>query len=149
MNKVLLTILLTALAISLAGQTGLFEISYDAGRKATLDNLFAKGFAIDSETDLQVRMVAVDSSLVQGIDLQFSPADSTLVSWMITYLPQLDEDIAETVLDALVSWHGDVFEYDDYFEEYYWDLGNDRYVYAYYDWDYATFYAEYVGPGGD
>lgn len=147
MNKVLLTILLSALAFSLAAQMGLFELSFDDSREATFENLLGKGFVIDTDDGFEVTMAAPDSFLVESIELQFSPENTTLVSWLLAYAPQDDVDLEELVLDALFSWHGDYLGFDDYFEEYYWELGGDHSVYAYYDWGSDIFYVEYVGPG--
>ncbi|MBW6513588.1 MAG: hypothetical protein K0B87_02400 [Candidatus Syntrophosphaera sp.] len=130
----------------ISAQTGLFQINYDDTREAVLENLIGEGFAIDSDTGAWLKMVPTDNYLVESVELEFSPADSTLAAWTIIYFPPDDEDIEEIVVDALASWHGWDYEYDEYFEEYYWDLGNDRAVFAFYDYEYTAFIVQYTGP---
>ncbi len=144
MNKTLLTILLLTLALALGAQTGLFDISYGMSIQEAIDHMEEEGFTITDETEDWLELVPIDNYYVEKMELSFSEDGEDLQSWSITYLPVEDEDIEELVMDALVERHGDYYEWDEYMEEYYWELDDSHWVYAGWDWDWETFWVDYT-----
>lgn len=144
MNKTLLTIMLLTLALALSAQTGLFDISYGMSMQEAIVHLDGEGFTVANETDDWLELVASDNDYVESIELSFSEDGSGLKSWLITYLDQDEEDIEDLVIEALDSRHGYDWEWDDSLEVYIWDIGDGHWAYAYWDWSYETFIAEYT-----
>ncbi len=142
MKKIYLTLLLAALLAGLSAQTGLFELSYGDTKEAALANLEDKGFSVVRDS-LETVVVSDGGDLVESIELSFSGEDDTLNGWTVYYIPQDDDDIEEMVVDFIISWHGDDYEYDPDWEMYIWELDEDHSVSAYYDWDYYYFIADY------
>jgi hypothetical protein len=146
MNKILLLFVIVFAASFLAAQTGLFEISYGATREEMTDKLSEKGFSVTNDEGSDIILVPDDNYKVDSIVLSFS-SENKLVSWAVYYNALDDEDIESIAVDALTTWHGSDFDYDDYVEEYEWDLGDGHYVYAYYDDAYEYFCVQYTNEG--
>ncbi len=144
MNKIMLTLLMLALAAVLGAQTGLFDISYGMSLEYAVAHLEEEGFTVSDETESWLELMPNDNYYVDEIELDFSDDGSELLGWSITYLPQDDEDIEDLVMEALVARHGDDYEWDDYMELYYWDLDGVHWVYAGWDWDYEKFWVDYT-----
>ncbi len=144
MNKTLLTILLLTLAIALGAQTGLFDISYGMSIQAAIEDLEEQGFSVANQTEDWLELVPIDNYYVEKIELSFTEDGSELLSWIITYLSQEDEDIENLVMDALVGRHGDNYYWDEDLELNYWYLDDIHWVYAGWDWDYETYWVNYT-----
>lgn len=148
-NKLFFTVLLALLAFSLSAQKGLFDLSFGDSREAAVANLVSKGFTKGYDSGSTTTMNLPDADYIESVELYFGEKNSTLVSWVVTYKPQEDEDIEEIALNAVISWHGEEYDYNDVDEEWFWSLDEDHYVVAKYDWDYYYFLVEYVGPGAE
>jgi hypothetical protein len=146
MNKILLLFVIVFAASILAAQTGLFEISYGASRDDVLSTLADKGFTVSNDEGSDIILIPDDNYKVDSIVLSFS-SDNILISWAVYYNALDDEDIESIAIDALSSWHGSDFDYDENTEEYTWDLGDGHYVYAYYDDAYEYFCVQYTNEG--
>ena len=143
MNKIYLILLLVMLSAALTAQTGLFELSFGDSRETALATLEKVNFSITDDSGTKVTLADEDNSLVEGIVLNFSEKDSTLVGWTVTYIEQEDEDIESTVIGILGSWHGDDYVWDDDMEEYYWYLDDTHTVAAWYDYFDSYFIVDY------
>jgi hypothetical protein len=144
MKRLFWILLITLLASAMWAQTGLFDLSYGMGKDEALETLDTNGFTVSNETDYWIEAVPVDNYYVEKMELTFSESSGGLTDWWIVYLEQEDEDIESLVMEALEERHGYDYYYDDYAFESSWDLGDGHYVYAGWDWDYATFYVEYT-----
>lgn len=144
MNKIFWTLLLLILALSLGAQTGLFDIRYDMSREEAIEHLGTEGFEISEENESQIEFIPLDNYYVEMIEIDFADDASGISSWAISYYPQSEEDIEDLVMEALVGRHGEYYDWDDWMETYYWDLGDGHWVYAGWDWDYETYWVEYT-----
>ncbi len=144
MNKTILTILLLALALGLSAQAGLFYIRYDMSMAEAIEHMKDEGFTVSEYADNSIEMVSPDNAYVEYIDINFADDNNSIMNWSVVYLPQDDEEIEDLVFDALVSHHGDGYEYDEDLETYYWNLDDVHWVYAGWDWSYETFWVDYT-----
>lgn len=144
MNKIFLAPLLLILAFSLGAQTGLFDISYDMNREEAIEHLGSEGFEVSKEVENRLELLPLDNYYVEKIEIDFTDDGEEITGWSITYWPQSDEDIEDLVMEALIGRHGEYYDWDDWLETYYWDLGEGHWVYAGWDWDYEMFWVDYT-----
>jgi hypothetical protein len=139
MNKIYLTLLMLILACMLAGQTGLFNISYYSSKQDAINNLEENGFQISQRNDTYISFTPEDNDLIDSIEVYFSDSDGSVDAWNVYYNYLEDDDTEDVVINALVSWHGEDYDYDSDNEEYTWELEGNHTVTAYWDTDYEYF----------
>ncbi len=142
MNKTLLILLLLLFALSLSAQTGLFDLSYGMTKAEAIEHLSGQGFSVSSDDGDSVTLTPDDNYYVDSMELDFG--DDILLEWSIVYLTQEDEDIEDLVMEALVSRHGEDYDWDDDMEMNYWNLGDGHWVYASWDWTWENYWVEYT-----
>ena len=143
MKKIAMLIALLSLFVVLGAQTGLFEISYGDDSQSCEELLNEKGFYLDSDAGDVQTYYPDDNEFVDSIELQFDPYDDALIGWIVYYMPQDDSDIEQDVVDILVDWHGDEYDWLDDEEVYVWDLEDSHTVEAYWDWGTDLFCVSY------
>ncbi len=144
MNKLFITLLFTFMIIAASAQTGLFNAKFGDTKQASIDNMINEGFEISTNDTNEVVMIPTDNYLIDSVTLNFSPDEDALIGWSVAYIPQDEDDIESIALEAVESWHGEDYVWDDNMEEYIWPLGEDKYVYAYYDYYYDFFFVQYT-----
>lgn len=149
MNKLLVTLLLALVAFSLSAQMGLFELSFgDSRADATANLLNDKGFKTEYSGEYSATFILEGADYIDSVELHFNTAGA-LDSWTVNYIPQDDEDIEEIALNAVISWHGENYYWDDYTWKYFWDFAEGTYVSAGFDADASYFVVEYFTPEED
>jgi hypothetical protein len=143
MKRIAMLIALLVLFVTLGAQTGLFELSYGDDVDYCEELMAAKGFELSNDSGNVQTYVSEDNNWVDTIELEFDLYDGVLTGWSVYYNPQSDEDIEQEVLDILVEYHGDDYEWYDYDDYYVWDLENGHSVEAFWDWDYELFTVAY------
>lgn len=142
MRKLLLTMIVLVFALALSAQTGLFDLAFGDTSDTCDETLTYNGFEYSHETEEKVIYVPTDNAYVDSIELVFN-ADDELTSWSVCYLPQEDENIEEMVIDALVSRHGEDYDWDDEWEYYTWYLDDGHTIEAGWDLQYDLFWVDY------
>ncbi|HNT52546.1 MAG TPA: hypothetical protein PKH19_04025 [Candidatus Syntrophosphaera sp.] len=146
MNKAILTTLLLLLALALGAQTGLYNVSYGATKDEVISILEDQGLEVAEDNGTWVRMSNAGSVPLDSAELSFDENDYTLYQWYLYFVPEEDAedfDVETYVFEALLDQHGEVYEWDDYLEEYYWYLDETHWIYTGYDWDYYGYWVSY------
>lgn len=148
MKKLLFTFVLTALAIGLCAQTGLFGISFDQKQADVEKMLKGKGFKVEVTEDGD--LLATNPKIKQLTNIEINLSSSKQVSsWSILYDISKDDAIINEVEAELLKLHGGDRIFDDYYEEWMWELDNEMgaYMYedgeilrvSYYEFDYSVY----------
>lgn len=148
MKKLLFTFVLTALAIGLCAQTGLFGISFNQKQADVEKMLKGKGFKVEVTEDGD--LLATNPKIKQLTNIEINLNSSKQVSsWSILYDISKDDAIINEVEAELLKLHGGDRIFDDYYEEWMWELDNEMgaYMYedgeilrvSYYEFDYSVY----------
>jgi len=143
MKKIAILIAMLTLFVMLGAQTGLFELSYGDDSQSCEELMSEKGFYLDYDGGDVQTYYPDDNEYVDSIELQYDPYDDALIGWVVYYLPQDEEDIEEEIVDILVDWHGDDYDYYDEDGMYAWELDDNHTVEAYWDWSTDLFCVNY------
>lgn len=143
MKKIAILIAMLTLFVMLGAQTGLFELSYGDDSQSCEELMSEKGFYLDYDGGDVQTYYPDDNEYVDSIELQYDPYDDALIGWVVYYLPQDEEDIEEEIVDILVDWHGDDYDYYDEDGMYSWELDDNHTVEAYWDWSTDLFCVDY------
>ncbi|HOH79345.1 MAG TPA: hypothetical protein PLO35_06465 [Candidatus Cloacimonadota bacterium] len=135
MKQLLVTFVLLTAAIGLCAQTGLFGISFGQSRADVQSNLTKAGFTVEESKDTQIRYTNPKIENLTELAVEFS-FEGGVKSWEIYYSTIDKPGVLDDVMKQLSDLHGSEPWWDDYFEEWIWDLENDMAVYMYEGEDY-------------
>lgn len=143
MKRIAILLAMLTLFVVLGAQTGLYELSFGDDSESCQDLMSEKGFYLEYDSGDVQTYYPDDNEFVDSIELEFDTYDDALIGWVVYYLPQDDSDIEEDILDILIEWHGDDYDWDDDAEVYVWELDDGHSVEAFWDWSIDNFCVTY------
>ena len=135
MKQLLVTLILLALAIGLIAQTGLYGISFGQSRDDVQSNLIKTGFKVEESKDTEISFTNPKMEDLTELAVEFG-SEGGVTSWEINFNTKDKPGLVDEVMKQLSDLHGSEPWWDDYFEEWIWDLENDMAVYMYEGEDY-------------
>lgn len=131
MKKLLLLITFAALTLGIFAQTGIWGLAYNQSIDDARSIMKSKGFTISEENDTMISYTNPTMPSVEKVTLKKTGTGEKLRSWIIDYKGNNESTLKQTVFDELNKIHGDISYFDDYWEEWVWELENDMAIYVY------------------
>ena len=129
MKKSLILVLLSLLATAIFAQTGLFDLSFKQDIKEAHKALLAKGFKESDRTAELVKYTNAKMPELIELEVRNLNDDGTISGWTARYMVKDNEALINQLRTQLDTMHETEGYYDDYFEEWVWELANDKAVY--------------------
>jgi hypothetical protein len=129
MKKSLLFVLFCLLVTTFFAQTGLFDLSYGQDLGEAHKALLAKGFKEVERTDSVVKYTNAKIPELKVLEVRDSNDDGTISGWTARYNVEGNKALVDKLKAQLDTLHDTESYYDDYFEEWVWELANDNAIY--------------------
>lgn len=130
MKQILFTVILITLAISLSAQTGLFGISFGQNRHDVQEMLTKAGFKLDESKEDKLKFTNSKIKGLTELSVEFG-SEGGVTSWEIKYNTKDNPELVDEITNQLTDLHEISPWWDDYWEEWVWELENYMAVYMY------------------
>ena len=131
MKKRMIALIFVLFAISLMAQTGIYGLGF--GQKITdvEKKLKEQGFTELRRENSKIYYSNSSIPHLEELYLDCYGEYETIFGWQATYTADTKE-LEDAVFEELEDIHGSYDYFDDYYEEYVWELYNDKAIYVYY-----------------
>lgn len=127
MKKLFIALVFIILALGLYAQTGLYGISFGQSMDAAIANLQSKGFKVILKETSLVDLTNTGIKDLKRVRLFFY--EKKLGSWYVFYDTQNKADIKARIVKDIETLHGKGQIWDEYENEWGWQLANGNAVY--------------------
>lgn len=136
MNKIALTVLFSIFCLSLVAQTGIYGLSYGQSMEDAEKTLKAAGFTVSERLTDKIIFAAEKIPSLKKLIVNKTSEGNNVYSWFAYYdTNALDEDAAVEMVENI---NGSYDIYDDYDYVYIWDIGNDKAIYVFENYEDET-----------
>lgn len=130
MKHIFIAIMLLALSAGLMAQTGLYGIAYGQGRDEVGKMLETKGFKLDKGSDTKLEY---SNSAIKGLTRVEISINSSgqVAAWSLYYDTTNNSALKDQITAELEKLHGSEQIWDSLYEEWAWELENEKGAYLY------------------
>ncbi len=132
MKKSILCIVFSLLLLTLFGQSGLFDLFYDADLATAHEIMAENGFELFDARGNIGEYKSQTNIYVSSILLLADVKTNTLVGWLIKYSKENSPEHDSYILDTLAQMYGEKNHYDEDTDQLIWFLSDIRTVHVMY-----------------
>jgi hypothetical protein len=128
----------------LPAQTGLFGLSFEQDMGAAHKALLAKGFKENERAETAVTYTNAKIPELISLEVRNLNDDGSVSGWTAKYSQKDNLELESKLKKELVFLHDQQPYYDDYFDEWVWELDNDNAIYFSYNVEDSTLIINYT-----
>jgi len=129
MKKTFLFLLISLFAVAVFAQTGMFDLSYGQNIDDAHKALLTKGFTVAEKTETTTEYSNTKIPHLLSLKISYNKEDQEIIDWIIKYQVNGDQELIDKYIADLDELQDVTSYYDDYTEEYVWELDNYNAIY--------------------